>query len=267
MTEAKQLIEATDEVSSDKEERHGNSRTDIIRLSLIALATAVSLPGLGKSFTPVDIIAIVAILLGGYPVFRETFESLRHGQINMEVSMTIAIFASLLLGQFTVSVIITFFVLLSEYIETYAVEKGRQTIVLLEKSTPKRALVRRNGSESEVDVRSLQPNDIVIVRDGERIPVDGTIVAGSAFVNQSTITGESAREEKIQEMVYLPEASMNRESSRSEPRKLEARPYSAKSSNSWRKRRARRLQSRKFQTGLPPCSLNLPSDFPCLHSC
>ena len=110
--------------------------------------------------------------------------------------MTVAIFASLLLQQFTVSVLITFFVLLSEFIETYAVDRGRQTIVLLEKSAPKKALVRRDGMESEVDIHSLHPNDIVIVRHGERIPVDGTITLGSAFVNQSAITGESERSEK-----------------------------------------------------------------------
>ena len=61
------------------------------------------------------------------------------------------------LGQFTVSVVITFFVLLSEYIETYAVDRGRQTITLLEKSAPKLAFVRRGGKELEVDVGTLVP--------------------------------------------------------------------------------------------------------------
>ncbi|MHB1867889.1 MAG: heavy metal translocating P-type ATPase [Nitrososphaerales archaeon] len=196
MTQTKQLIRKTATESSDQKEEHENNRSDIIRLCVMVVAAAVSLTGLGKGFTPVDIVAIAAILLGGYPVFKETFESLGRGQINMEVSMAIAIFASLLLRQFAVSVVITFFVLLSEYIETYAVEKGRQTIVLLEKSAPKKALVRRNGSEFEIDVSSLQPNDIVIVRDGERIPVDGAILVGSSFVNQSAITGESTTEEK-----------------------------------------------------------------------
>ena len=162
----------------------------------MAAAALLSWFGVWRLFLPIDFIAIVATLLGGYPVYRETFQALRHGHINMEVSMAVAIFASLALGQFTVSVVITFFVLLSEYIEEYAVDKGRQTIVLLERSVPKKALVRRNGTEIEVDAQSLQPNDIVIVRDGERIPVDGTIVVGSAFVNQSAITGESARVEK-----------------------------------------------------------------------
>jgi heavy metal translocating P-type ATPase len=195
MTETKQLIKESPE-SHDVGEQHKNSRTDVLRLFLVGAAAGISFAGLGKGFTPVDIIAIAAIILGGYPVYKETFESLRHGHVNMEVSMAVAIFASLFLGQFAVSVVITFFVLLSEYIETYAVDKGRQTIVLLEKSVPKKALVRRSGSEFEVETGSLQPGDIVIVRDGERIPVDGTIVLGSAFVNQSAITGESVREEK-----------------------------------------------------------------------
>ncbi|MFI5421070.1 MAG: heavy metal translocating P-type ATPase, partial [Nitrososphaerales archaeon] len=197
MTETTNLTKESGWEGADHEDHEKNSRIDVIRLCLMAVIAAISLIGLGKQVLWIDIMAVMAIILGGYPVFRETFESLRHGHVNMEVSMAVAIFASLFLGQFTVSVVITFFVLLSEYIETYAVDKGRQTIVLLEKSEPKKALIRRNGAESEVDTKSLQPNDIVIVRDGERIPVDGTIVVGSAFFNQSAITGESSRIEKI----------------------------------------------------------------------
>ena len=174
----------------------GNTRADLVRLSVMAVVAVASGIGIYLKILPFDIVAIAATLVGGYPVYKETLQSLKHGRINMEVSMTVAIFASLALGQFTVSVVITFFVLLSEYIETYAVDKGRQTIVLLEKSAPKLALIRREGGEVEVDAGSLVPNDIVIVRDGERVPVDGTIVIGSAFVNQSSITGESTRVEK-----------------------------------------------------------------------
>jgi P-type E1-E2 ATPase len=96
--------------------------------------------------------------------------------------------------QFAVFVFITFFFLLSGYIEDYSVDDGRQTIVLLEKSAPRRAPVRRkDGLEQEVDVQRLRPKDIVIVREGERIPVGGTIVFGSAFITQVAITGESQR--------------------------------------------------------------------------
>ncbi|MDA4113054.1 MAG: cation-translocating P-type ATPase [Thaumarchaeota archaeon] len=178
------------------EHESGNTRFDLVRLSAMAVVALASGIGIYLRILPFEIVAIAATLVGGYPVYKETLESLRHGHINMEVSMAVAIFASLILGQFTVSVVVTFFVLLSEYIETYAVDKGRQTIVLLERSAPRLALVRRGGSEVEVDVLSLVPNDVVIVREGERVPVDGTIVVGSAFLNQSSITGESARVEK-----------------------------------------------------------------------
>jgi P-type Cu+ transporter len=177
-------------------EHKENTSRELLRLALMGIAALLSWIGIWHTFLPIDFVAILATLVGGYPVYKETFGALRHGHVNMEVSMTVAIFASLAVGQYTVSVVITFFVLLSEFIETYAVDRGRETIVLLEKSAPKRALVRRNGTEIEVDTHTLQRNDIVIVRDGERIPVDGIIVAGSAFVNQSMMTGESARVEK-----------------------------------------------------------------------
>src|SRR4029077_8998260 len=119
-----------------------------------------------------------------------------HRSINMEVSMTVAIVASLLVAQFTAAVVVTFFVLLSEFIESYAVDKGRATIVKLEKSIPRRALVRRNGVEVEIEVDTIAPREVVVVRDGERIPIDGILVKGSGFVNQSAITGEAVAVEK-----------------------------------------------------------------------
>jgi len=173
------------------------NREDEIRLLLMGFAALFSYLGLWRSFSPIDFVAIGATLVGGYPVFVETFHSLRHRSINMEVSMTVAIVASLLVGQFTAAVVVTFFVLLSEFIEAYAVDKGRATIVKLEKSIPRRALVRRNGRETETDVETIQPGETVIVRDGERIPVDGALVKGSGFVNQSAITGEAIAVEKM----------------------------------------------------------------------
>src|SRR5437660_11430546 len=170
---------------------------DEIRLSLMGLAALFSYLGFWRSFSPIDFVAIGATLVGGYPVFVETFHSLRHRSINMEVSMTVAIVASLLVGQFTAAVVVTFFVLLSEFIEAYAVDKGRATIVKLERSIPRRALVRRDGREVETDVETIQPGETVIVRDGERIPVDGALVKGSGFVNQSAITGEALAVDKI----------------------------------------------------------------------
>src|SRR2546428_685129 len=182
-------------VSPSIESRPKN-RKDEIRLVLMGVAALVSYLGFLHSITSIDVVAIGASLIGGYPVFVETFHAVRHRSINMEVSMTVAIVASLLVAQFTAAVVVTFFVLLSEFIESYAVDKGRATILKLERSIPRRALVRQNGAEVETDVETIRSGEVVIVRDGERIPVDGIIVRGSGFVNQSAITGEALAVEK-----------------------------------------------------------------------
>src|SRR5260370_3384261 len=132
-------------------------REEEIRLSLMGVAALFSFLGFWRSFTPIDFVAIGATLVGGYPVFVETFRSLRHRAINMEVSMTVAIVASLLVGQFTAAVVVTFFVLLSEFIEAYAVDKGRATIVKLERAIPRRDVVRRNVAEYQIDLATVQP--------------------------------------------------------------------------------------------------------------
>src|SRR5487761_807445 len=154
-------VESKEGVHSGEEREESKSR-ELTRLALVGIAALISWIGIWRALTPIDFIAIAATLVGGYPVYKETFLALRHGRVNMEVSMAVAIFASLLVGQFTVSVVITFFVLLSEYIETYAVDRGRQTIRLLERSAPKKALIKksRDGSEELVNTDSLRQNDI-----------------------------------------------------------------------------------------------------------
>ena len=162
----------------------------------MAVASLVSYLGLLHGVALVDLVAVGASLIGGFPVFVETFRSLRHRSINMEVSMTVAIVASLLSFQFTAAVVVTFFVLLSEYIESYAVDRGRATIAKLEGSIPRRALVRRDGRDEEIDVDRISSGEVVIARVGERIPVDGIVVKGVGPVNQSAITGEGLPVEK-----------------------------------------------------------------------
>jgi len=171
-------------------------RKEVLRLVLMGFAALVSWLGLWRHFLPIDLVALASTLIGGYPIYKETFESLRHKKINMEVSMALAIFASLLIGQFTAAAVIAFFVILAELLEEMAVDKGRATILRLEEATPKTALVKRTGVEVSVDLRTLSAGEIVIVRDGERIPVDGVIIRGSALVNQASITGETISVEK-----------------------------------------------------------------------
>src|SRR5712692_5057228 len=124
----------------------------------------------------------------------------------MELSMVIAIVASLALYQFLPAIVITFFALLSEFIEGYIVEKGRKNIQLLYNLSPRKAIIKRNNKnedEESVTVTTLETpidevrlGDIVIVREGDTIPVDGHILRGASTVDQSSITGESGPIEK-----------------------------------------------------------------------
>ena len=175
-----------------------DKKKEILHIALMGLAALFSWLGVWRFFLPIDFIALTSALLGGYPIYKETLEALSHKQINMEVSMCLAIVASLLIGQFTAAAVVAFFVILAEFLENLAVDQGKSTILKLEEASPKKALVRRGGIESEVDIRSLSANEIVLVRDGERIPVDGVVVKGSALVNQSTITGETVSGEKTE---------------------------------------------------------------------
>src|SRR6185437_7070072 len=90
-----------------------------------------------------DFIIIITVIICGYPIFKESFSALKKERINMELSMVIAIIASLLLLQFLPAIVITFFALLSEFIEGLIVEKGRKNIELLYKRAPKKAIVKR----------------------------------------------------------------------------------------------------------------------------
>ena len=173
-----------------------NRLKEALRLAGMGVAALFSWLGLWHHLLPFDLVAIVATLAGGYPIYKETFHSLRHKQINMEVSMAIAIIASLAVGQFTAAAVIAFFVVLAEFLETFAVDTGRATISKLESAAPKKALVVRDGREIEIESQQLSLGDHVIVRSGERVPADGIVTEGSALVNQSSITGETVAVEK-----------------------------------------------------------------------
>jgi len=191
----------------DEVEEPENKKLEILRLA--GMATIIVLIGWMHLLQPTclgNIVVIISVLVGGYPIFKESFFALRKGRVNMELSMVIAIVASLALYQFLPAIVITFFALLSEFIEGYIVEKGRKNIQLLYNLSPRKAIIKRNnknGDEENVTITTLETpidevrlGDIVIVREGDTIPIDGHILRGASTVDQSSITGESAPIEK-----------------------------------------------------------------------
>lgn len=110
--------------------------------------------------------------------------------------MIIGMIAALSIGEFLSAAVIAFFMLIAEFLNELTFSKGRSAIRGLIEISPKKAVVKRNDVEVEVDISEVKQGDIVIVKSGERIPVDGIVVAGQASINQAQITGESMPVEK-----------------------------------------------------------------------
>jgi Cd2+/Zn2+-exporting ATPase/Cu+-exporting ATPase len=176
---------------------HGVHRGDLVLIALVGVAALASWLGLWKDFARFDVIALVASLVGGIPIFREAFSALVARRMTMELSMTIAIVAALAIGEFFTTVVIVLFVLVAEVLEHLTVGRGRQAIGALLARLPRTALVRRGEAVVEVPIQELVHGDVIVVKPGSALPVDGRVATGHSFVDQSSITGESLPIEKV----------------------------------------------------------------------
>jgi Cd2+/Zn2+-exporting ATPase/Cu+-exporting ATPase len=172
-------------------------RRDVIRIGLVALAALFSLLGFWRHFVSFDVIALAATVFGGYPIYKEALVNLLARRMNMELSMTVALLAALAVGEFFTANLIVLFVLAAELLEDLTVDRGRQAIKDLLDTLPRTATVRRNGSTVEIAATDIRVGDLIVVKPGGRVPVDGTVVGGNSFVDQSSITGESVPAEKL----------------------------------------------------------------------
>ena len=186
---------------------HPLAWVDLVRIGLVALAVVASwfglwkslagLLGLGEAVANFDLSSLVATLAGGYPIFKEAVANLLARRMTMELSMTIALAAALAIGEFFTALVIVLFVLIAEVLEGLTVGRGRRAIKDLLDLLPQQAVVRRDGGTQEVGAAEVQVGDVVLVKPGARVPVDGVVVAGNSFVDQAPITGESLPVEKV----------------------------------------------------------------------
>ena len=174
----------------------GISRTDLARIALVALAVVFCWLNIWRPYPPLDLVGLLAVVAGGYPIYREAVVDILSRRMTMELSMTIALASALVIGEVFTALVIVFFVLIAEALEELTVERGRRAIRDLLEFLPATAERRRESGTETVPVGSLLKGDIVIIRPGGRIPVDGEVALGHSFVDQSTITGESVPVEK-----------------------------------------------------------------------
>jgi len=183
--------------SHPPEEEHGNHREEWLRVAFVAIVIGLVWWGVFPRYHGVDVLALVGILIGGFPIFKEAFEDLFQGHMTMELSMTIALVAASAIGEFFTALLITVFVLVAEIIEGMTVGRGRSAIKELLDLLPQNVEIRADGGVAPRSIANVRIGDVVLVRPGGHIPVDGVVVSGHSFVDQANITGESMPVEKI----------------------------------------------------------------------
>lgn len=139
---------------------------------------------------------VLAYLTGGYEVSRHGIAAALHLRFEMDLLMMIAAIGAAILGDWAEGALLLFLFSLGHALEHSALDRARHAVEALGALTPKTARVRRDGREAEVGVEELLRGDVVIVRPGERLPVDGTVLEGRSALDQSPVTGESIPVEK-----------------------------------------------------------------------
>ena len=136
-------------------------------------------------------IGVVLVVLGGWPIFVNVIRATLKRQVISHTLMTIGALAALAVGEWVTAAIVVVFMRVGEYVESFTTESARRAVKELTAGAPQTARVEREGAEVELPVAQVVAGETVIVRPGEKIPVDGEVIAGHATVDQSAITGES----------------------------------------------------------------------------
>jgi heavy metal translocating P-type ATPase len=181
----------------DHDHEHGFELIEVLRVVFVALAAAAVWFHLWEPFRRVSVIGLGATLIGGYPIFKEAFENILERRMTMELSMTIALLSALAIGEFFTALVITVFVLGAEILEGLTVGRGRRAIQDMLNFLPQTASVLRDGQILDVPTDTILPGEIVLIRPGSRIPVDGQVASGHSFVEEAAITGEPMPSEKV----------------------------------------------------------------------
>lgn len=139
-----------------------------------------------------DTISIVAALIGGGVILIDAIKGLMAREMNVDELVIVALLASFYIGEYLSAALVAFMMLFGKVLEDITATRAEAAIKALGSMLPKTARVKQNGHEKTINIYQLNVDDVLVVRPGERISVDGKIIAGEAMVDQSALTGESA---------------------------------------------------------------------------
>ena len=151
--------------------------------------------GLKETLWP-DVAFTIAIVAGGTLVFPKALRSLKTFSLDMNVLMTVAVIGAVAIGEHAEGAAVVFLFSLSELLESWSVGRARRAIQALMQLAPDTALVKKDGNFKEVPAKEVAVGETILVKSGQKVPLDGTVLAGSSAIDQAPITGESMPVEK-----------------------------------------------------------------------
>jgi Cd2+/Zn2+-exporting ATPase len=169
-----------------------DKRIALIVFSAILLSVGLVFEFVLKWELLAEILFLTTAAISGYNIAREGFSSLIfRRKLSIDFLMMIAAVGSFFIGHGEEGAAVIFLFYVAEFLEGHASERARRSVASLMKLAPEVATVKRDGEEVEVHVHDVDVNETIVVRPGEKIPLDGEVVRGVSSVNQAPITGES----------------------------------------------------------------------------
>lgn len=166
-------------------------KTEISFINLSLIIIAFSFKFIFSNILVFNILLIIASILGLFPIFLMAFQSLKIKVVSIEVLVTIAVLGAFIIKNYEESAIVTFLFLFGSFLEQKTLNKTRQAIKELLELAPENALKLIDDEFVEVDIDDVDVGDILLVKTGAKIPVDGYVIEGSGYINEASITGES----------------------------------------------------------------------------
>ncbi|MBV9462939.1 MAG: cadmium-translocating P-type ATPase [Verrucomicrobiae bacterium] len=185
----------------DEPEAHGVDWTSQRWSFVIAIAASLllgeslALSKFRPSAFPTALL-LVGTILAAIPIFKKAWEGIRERELNAELLVGFAVIASVSIGQYFAAGEVAFIMLLGEYFEEYTIARARRSIGSLLDQAPRRARVLRGGEELDLPIEQVRAGETIVVRPGEKVPVDGVVRKGNAALHEAMITGEPVPAEK-----------------------------------------------------------------------
>jgi Cd2+/Zn2+-exporting ATPase len=168
----------------------------LVSLLLLIAAVMHTPSGLNEVSHASTPLYLAAALVGSVYIWWSALQGIRARDFTADIPVSIATAAAIAIGQYSAAAVVAVLLLLGGMLEEFVSARAGNALDALAKLLPDRVLVRRDGQDVTIALEEVRAGDLVLIRSGERIPVDGDVLAGTASVNQAAITGESSTVDK-----------------------------------------------------------------------